>query len=246
MGWDEAFYYLAVEIPPGRFPWDSVGIQLALDTHLPRVGQHRVPRSEIQSEIGFEFLVHLAQPDSGSIAVIPDYNRHDSRVDPASGDNRGRFSHRPVVTRNRSDGRFDSLFVITNRGRFGRDGTFYPAQGYDRGRLRYGTEAQSSRSDWYLDERAGLLQLRIPWDLLNVSDPSTRTLIFDKAAHGPIGTAPATQFHFEAVVYRRDRQTPPRVIRSGAWQWEGWTEPVWHARLKPAFAALRAAWGDIR
>ena len=144
MGWDEAFYYLAVELPPGRFPWDSVGIQVALDTYLPRVGQHRLPGSEIQSEVGFEFLVHLARPDSAGIAVIPDYNRHDSRVDPATGDDRGRFSRRPVVTRNRTDGRFDSLFVITNRGRFGRDGTFYPAQGYDRGRLRYGTEAQST------------------------------------------------------------------------------------------------------
>ena len=27
------------------------------------------------------------------------------------------------------DGRFDSLFVITNRARFGRDGTFFPARG---------------------------------------------------------------------------------------------------------------------
>ncbi len=256
MGWDEAFYYLAIELPPGRFPWDSVGIQLALDTHLPQVGQHRLPRTEIQSEIGFEFLIHLARPDSAGIAVIPDYNRHDSRLDPATGDDRGRFSRRPVVSRNRADGRFDSLFVITNRGRFGRDGTFYPAQGYDRGRLRYGTEAQSSRSDWYLDERAGLLQLRIPWDLLNVTDPSSRTLLMDTETKGAFGTAVAADFHAGVVFYAKTGRPGavgalPKLDggtwRTGAftpWRWREWTEPRYHSRLKPVYDSLKELWAD--
>lgn len=254
MGSDESFYYLAVELPKGKFRWTSLGIQLAIDTYLPRVGQHTLPRSGLVSEVGFEFLIDLLSPDSARILVTPEYNRHDSRTDPSTGDDFGRFSRRPVITRNRNDGRFDSLLILTNRARFGRDGTFFPAQGYDRGRLAYGTEAASTLADWYLDERAGLLELRIPWDLLNVTDPSTRTLLFDSRTKGTFGTVTAEHFRVGVVVYRKMRPggvmgALPELTQGGwpaaafvPWRWAGWTEPRYHSRLKPVYDSLKALW----
>jgi hypothetical protein len=253
-GSDESFYYLGLELPPGKFSWDSLGVQLAIDTYLPRVGQHRLPGSQLRSEIGFEFLIDLVSPDTAAIRVTPDYNRHDFRLDRGTGDDFGRFSRRPVITRNRGDARFDSLNIITNRARFGRDGTFFPALGYDRGRLRHGTEAASTLADWYLDERAGLLELRIPWDLLNVTDPSTRTLLFDRDTTGAFGTATAADFHAGVVVYRK--KNPGSVVgalpavdggvwREGdfrPWRWSGWTEPRSHARLKPVYDSIKRLW----
>jgi hypothetical protein len=253
-GADEAFYYLAVELPPGKFPWDSLGLQLAIDTYLPEVGQHRLPRSQARSAIGFEFLVDLPSPADGSMMVIPEYNRYATGIDASTGDDFGRFSRRPVITRNRDDGRFDSLFIITNRARFGRDGRFYPARGYNRGRLRYGAEAASTLVDWYLDERAGLLELRIPWDLINVTDPSTRTLLFDRRTQGAFGTITAEDFHVGVLLYRKGKQ--PEIVGAvpqlmgGAWpasgfnpwRWRGWTEPRSHARLKPVYDSLRLLW----
>jgi hypothetical protein len=253
-GADESFCYLAVELQPGKFPWDSLGIQLALDTYQTRKGQHRLLRSRVRSEIGFEFLIDLVNPGIATMKVTPDYNRHDSRLDPVTGDDFGRFFRRPVVTRDRDDGRFDSLYVIVNRARFGRDGTFYPAQGYDRGRLRHGTEAASTLADWYLDERAGLLELRIPWDLLNITDPSTRTLLFDRDTEGEYGRATAEDFHIGVLLYRKGGQ--PAVAgalpaldggkwQAGAfnpWRWRGWTEPRSHGRLKPVYDSLRMLW----
>jgi hypothetical protein len=253
-GADESYLYLAVELGPGRFAWDSLGLQLAVDTYLPATGQHRLPRSGVRSEVGFEFLIDLVSSDSATIRVTPDYNRHDSRVDSGTGDDAGRFYRRPIVTVDRHDARFDSLLVITNRARYGRDGTFFPAKGYDRGRLRHGTEAVSTLADWYLDEQAGLLELRIPWDLLNVTDPSTRTLLFDRESVGDFGTAAAEDFRVGAVMYRK--AGGPVVIGAlpaleagiwrlgtfGKWRWEGWTEPRSHARLKPVYDSLKAVW----
>jgi hypothetical protein len=253
-GADESFLYLTVELSPGKFPWDSLGIQLALDTYLPRVGQHRLPRSRVNSEVGFEFLIDLVSPGNGSMRVIPEYNRYDSRVDPRTGDDFGRFSRRPVISRDRDDGLFDSLFIITNRARFGRDGKFYPAKGYDRGRLRYGTEAYSTLADWYFDERAGLLELRLPWDLINVTDPSTRTLLFDPKHDGSFGTVTAQDFRVGIVLYRKIGQRgvvgalpalDNGIWRANAfapWRWQGWTEPRSHARLKPVYDSLRMLW----
>jgi hypothetical protein len=252
MGSDESYYYIAVDLPPGRFNWDSAGIQIALDTYLPRVGQHLLPGSSIRSEIGFEFLVDLGSPESADVYVTPDYNRH-SRVDSVTGDDRGGFSRRPVITRDRTDARFEHLYVITNRARFGRDGTFFPAQGYDRGRMRFGTEAESTNSDWYFDSRMGLLQIRIPWDLLNVTDPSTRTLLFDKRTTGKFGTVVAEDWHAGVVVYTKGgaevRGALPEIIEGvwrrhsfTPWRWVTWTEPRHHSRLKPVFDSLKALW----
>jgi hypothetical protein len=257
-GADESFVYLAVELTPGKFPWASRGIQLAIDTYLPRVGQHRLPLSEVQSEVGFEFLLDLAAPERGTMAVTPDYQRHDFRVDPATGDDFGRFFRRPVITRDRKDGRFDSLLVITNRAKFGRDGTFFPARRHDRGRLMHGTEAVSTLADWYLDEKAGLLQIRIPWDLLNVTDPSTRTLLFDRQTTGKYGTATAGDFHVGVVIYSKRTATSPKVVEAlpslaqglwreddfAGWRWRGWIEPRWHSRLKPVYDSLRMLWRE--
>jgi hypothetical protein len=253
---DESFIYIAVEIPSGRFPWAGRGVQLAVDTYRAKTGQHRLPRSGVRSEVGFEFLMDLESPDSGTLAVTPDYQRYDSRVDRTSGDDFGRFSRRPVVTRDRDDARFDALFVITNRGRFARDGRFFPAQGYDRGRLQYGKESASTLADWFLDEFQGLLEIRIPWDLLNVTDPSTRTLLYDQRTDGDFGTVRAEDFHFGVVMYNKggkptDSQALPqlhngfwRAVDFTGWRWPAWILPQWHERLKPVYDSLKAVWRE--
>jgi hypothetical protein len=253
-GADESFIYLGVELQPGAFPWSSQGIQIAIDTHQPEVGQHLLPRSQVRSDIGFEFLIDLPALSGGRILVTPDYNRHDSRLQRGTGDDEGRFSKRPVVTRNREDGRFDSLMIIINRARFGRDGTFFPARGYDRGWLLYAKEASSTLADWYLDEKAGLLELRIPWDLLNVTDPSSRTLLSDTRTEGPFGTEGAADFHLGVVLY--SKAAKPRTLGAlpaldkgswrvgdfNGWRWSSWTEPKWHSRLKPVYDSLKMLW----
>jgi hypothetical protein len=255
-GGDESYWYLAVELSPGGFHWDSLALQLAIDTHRADVGQRLLPHSGVHSEIGFEFLVELAGPRSGSLRVTPEYNRHDARVDLKTGDDFGRFARRPVMTVNRKDGRFDSLFIVTNRARFGRDGTFYPAQVHNRGRLRYGSQDSSSLADWYFDERAGLLQIRLPWDLINVTDPSTRTLLDDRRTGGPFGTASATAFHAGVVVYRKGHGGEivgalPAIHRGGwskasfqPWLWRSWRTPTAHARLKPVYDSLKRLWRE--
>jgi hypothetical protein len=210
------------------------------------VGQHRLPHTGVTSPIGFEFLVDLPSPDSGSIRVLPEYNRYAPIADPKTGDDLGRFYQRPITILNRTDGQFDPMFVITNRARFGRDGTFFPAQGVDRGRLRFGRASASTLADWYLDREAGLLEIRIPWDLLNVSDPSSRTLLYERSATGDFGTVTAGDFRFLVVTKDGATGAVTTLGPSRGWRWEGWNDPAWFARLKPAYDSMTATWGAIR
>ena len=182
LGADASFLYVALELPELKGkddPFESNTVQIAFDTWKPDAGQQVLPGNSIRSDLGFEFVAEFNGKHDASLKVTPDYNRHAAPAFIEANDDRGLFFHRPITTVARADGLWDSLFVMTNRARFGRDGSFYPAHGINRGRLRYGTEQESTLSDWYWDANAGVLQVRLAWDLLNVSDPSSATILYE-------------------------------------------------------------------
>lgn len=249
---DEGYVYLAVPFPglAGRpFPWDTAGLLLALDTVDPERGQRRLPVG-LPGDVGFEFLVRLDGADSAALLATPDYNPYSPQFEA------GDLYRRPIRPVPRDDGRFDPLLVITNRVRLARDGRVIPARGTDRGRLRAATAGASIAADWAFDAAAGLLEVRLPWGLLNVTDPSTLTVVDDSGTGWPprtrrteglrIGVATWRKGVAPAVVAALPRREAGRWRRGAfpVWRWDPWTEPGAVERRKPAYDSLRAAWGE--
>jgi hypothetical protein len=152
---------------------------------------------------------------------------------------------RPVV---RALGAFQPPRVITNRVRFAQDGTEYAATGYDRGVLRPGPPP---RGDW---ERwaDGSLEVRVPWLLLNVSDPSGRFVLFDgPGARGtePIGTTRVEAVGLVVAIRRAGRWSVIRPADGsgmvGRFTWPTWEEPRWRVRRRPVFDILKATWAGL-
>jgi hypothetical protein len=257
-GSDASYLYLALEVPPGPIDWKAEGIALALDTYLSARGQTALPEADMRSEVGFEFLLDLRGPTDAALRILPSYNPYAGEASIIGGDDFGRFYRRPATIGVQADGKFDPMFVITNRARFGRDGTFFPARGYDRGLLRFGPESGSTLADWYADSATGLIEIRLPWGLLNVTDPSSRTVLFDRPGQsaGDFGTAVTDGFRIGAILDRKDRADGPvatlptadgRTWRAASfplWAWDTWEEPVSHSRLKPVYDSLQATWAD--
>jgi hypothetical protein len=95
-----------------------------------------------------------------------------------------------------SDGRYAPLVIETNRERVGSDGTRYPAQYLNWGRLERGTEpgiepgwtwpgadsgrAYNPHAEWEVNADNGVIEVAIPWGLLNVGDPSSLAVVDDK------------------------------------------------------------------
>lgn len=260
LGANESYLYLAIELgdrirqagPGGNRPVVAVG----LDTWRADLGQQRLLDS-VASDAGFEFRVTLGDT-TGTIDVTPDYNPYAGADVIVDGDDYGKFRHRPIVTTPRTDGRFDSLFVITNRARFTRDGKFIGARGINRGRLRYGTEAASSLNDWYYDATTGTIELRLAWGLLNVSDPSTRSVLYEESDSNDIGTVVTDGIRLGLVFLGgsdtagapvlgavpslgRENRWPLAALPT--WAWPTWSEPRYHQRLKPVYDSLRTLWG---
>ncbi len=252
LGHDEAYLYLAIEVG-ASFDLSRHDLALALDVVRPDLGQRRLPGG-VRSEVGFEFLLEVRDSARAALLALPEYNPYVGREALEDGDERGRFHRRPVRPIVRDDGRWDSLLVVVNRARHGRDGTFFPARLHDRGRLRHGTQAESSLADWYWDRPAGLVTIRIPWALLNVTDPSSRRVAFEFAREGEFGTVVTEGFRAGVILLDGDGahvaalpSARGRRWRTGdftSWRWPEWTEPRFHSRLKPAFDSLRQLWSE--
>lgn len=64
--------------------------------------------------------------------------------------------------------------------------------GVNVGRLRYARAVDHSLADWWYAQEAGVLQLRLPWPMLNVSDPSSRQVLFESDPLQATGPSPGS------------------------------------------------------
>ena len=269
VGDDEAYVYLALDIPGLRgkpFPFANTKLQIGIDSYRPDLGQVILPVTGLRSGAGFEFMLEVNDTTDAQLKILPEYNPYMPERLVASGAFFGEHFRRPVFSEKRVDGVFDTLFALTNRPRYMGDGTLKRGTGFNLGRLRYGTLAANTINDWWWDAAAGVLEVRLPWGLVNVSDPSTAKILFESdvqlALHptetgkqSELAGLPSDGFRFAVVAYRPGPDilgTIPKLDAYGnwplsaftTWKWKTWETPTFHAHLKPVYSALQKLWAS--
>ena len=245
---DEAYLYLRLDLDPGDGPldWDRTRYWIGIDTYEAARGDHRFPRPvNVTTPAGMEFLVQLAGERSRILVNRP-YDLFTNR------------NRRPYRSVEGHGGDFIEIQVFTNRDRYGRDGTYYPPQGYSRSPLRRGSMDPGSPdydtlADWIESPDGGFIEARIAWGLLNVTDPSSRQVVHEDAKRtGPVATRGADGFRFHllslkgeggslTVVDRFPRAARPSLSDFPVYRWPGWEEPRYHLTLKDSYGILKAA-----
>ncbi|MBA3852955.1 MAG: hypothetical protein C0503_00990 [Gemmatimonas sp.] len=247
---DEAFVYLRLDV--GAVDWSRTRILVGIDTHDAAAGDHRFPLGAGASATGLEFVLDLAGPARARLLVDPPYNLY--RFAPILGSQPPVVQsvyNRPFRSLRNDDGRFDTLWVTPNRRTFGRDGRVYEAQRYERNLLRHARQTETTLADWFADSASGIIEVRIPWGMLHVTDPSSRQVL-----SGVRGTDPAhvTTDGFRFSVRMLDIGGTTPVLRDAlpavgatppTWTWSTWESPRWYAERKPAFAAMRETFRAI-
>jgi hypothetical protein len=99
---------------------------------------------------------------------------------------------------------------------------------YDQSKLKFGKSSDStlSNSDWYYDSATSVIELRLPWNLLHISDPSSRSMTMDSIL-------------FEIEGFQLSATVNDRQIGSEFLTWEKWDEPDYKTRLKPIFSMFQ-------
>ena len=252
---DEAYVYLRLDV--GAIDWSRGRYLIGIDTHEATLGDARMPYTFSASPVGLEFVLDLHGPAGSHLLVDQPYSLYRDR--PIRGSVplvSQQVYNRPFRSVSNADGRFDSLRVVTNRRRIGRDGTVYPAVAHDRSLLLFAPQGETTLTDWYADARTGTIEVRIPWGMLHVLDPSGRVVLRGDARTGAVGGVRTDGFRFVIQsVDPADLSRPGDRLPRGAtpaqfgavptWSWATWEEPRWYADIKPQFAAMQKAFGDI-
>jgi hypothetical protein len=166
----------------------------------------------------------------------------------------------PSRTIAHEDGPWVQMQTETNRQRVSRELQVYPPRRYDLGTLRRGTQdrtspAFDSLAQWM--EGDGFIEARIPWTMLNVTDPSSRHVLQDPVnpawdEHAAVVTPGfrACLVHVSGTTRPKVLETVPEARRDGIlipplFVWPTWEQPRWHSYRKRAFDSVKNAFAAL-
>ena len=281
---DAAYLWLLIDAP-GVTALDTVLV--GFDVIHPGEGGFAWPgRPDDLMPVGVEFVL---QATGGEVRVMADPASNPFRLvevgqgasglegrevaieNPLPGFFYGRVEQRfnlPYYTRANYDGVYDSLRVVVNRRRFTRDSTEYLGIGYDRGLLPGG-----AGPDGLWEEAGGVLEVRIPWLLLNVTDPSSRTVLqgpgranagdaelgpdgrwrlkpgivaWPDTVSGAFGTEQIEGIGIVVAVRGGDRismSAPAAGAAVAQFSWQTWETPEWVERPRAVYRTMSELYG---
>jgi hypothetical protein len=252
---DEAYVYLRLDV--GRLDWAHAHYQIGIDTYRRNLGDTRFPHTGSPAPVGLEFVLDLGGPDESQLLVDHPYNPYRAVAIPGSNPQASQYVYNTAVRTIANDlGQWDSLVVVPNRRRIGRDGKIYPAISYNRNRLLHARESDNSLADWFANPATGMIEIRIPWAMLQLVDPSTRSVLSGNTIDGYVSGTTTDGFRFVVESYdpskpRSGGDTLPRGAGATrfadipTWSWSTWETPEWHAEIKPLFGTMQRAFAAI-
>jgi len=278
---DEGFLYLRLEVDKldndnkGQPDWKQVNYLIGISTAPSQAGLTYLPFiAPVRFPMGMTYALQLAGPEASHLLIASSYNPY--RVVPVEG-----LPYQTVLSlklgwkpRLEDTGTFEAQISEPNRRRFGRDGKYFPPQRYERGILRYGdldskSPDYDSLAEWHANARTNIIDIRIPWNLLNVTDPSSLKILMGIEKDGTVTTAETPGFVFAVFAYRpldaaalrpimEQGQpiadslpgfTTPTTIHTAelnkTYNWKGWERPQYNLRVKDSYAVLREAFSSL-
>jgi hypothetical protein len=253
---DEGFLYLLLETR-GTIDFRNAHYMIGLDTCSSESGEFLFPfETKLQSPVGLKFLIHIAGPENSRIMTCKGYDKYLNILNTKKG----------AITPGHSDqGAWVTMHNKTNARRISKDGTrFFPSRVFNMSALRYGSLEKErphydSLSDFFCT--GNLMELRIPWGLINFTDPSSKTVLW-KDANGMTRKTDgikivAASYKPKAGSLRAERTRAkhnatdhlptklifPEDVRT--YSWETWDMPVYHSYLKEDCATYSKVLAEI-
>ena len=148
------------------------------------------------------------------------------------------------------------------------DKKYVPFHSYETGLLQYGDSNPAHPGFISLTDfsfKQGNLEIRIPWQLLNIMDPSTRTAMADLYSNkgrkvesnflkdetfmnfergNVIRAQTIDGLHIGATIVKQGENVDT-MIGMGYYSWKPWTLPTYHERLKKSYPILQKKFQEL-
>lgn len=118
-----------------------------------------------------------------------------------------------------------------------------PFSNYETGALVLGDgnpehEEYNSLTDFAVKD--GIVEIALPWQLLNVMDPSTKQIIGDLYQNEGVEAVGVENIYLGAALVKKG-YTESSELMMEPYSWESWELPTYHERLKPSYYLLKEA-----
>ncbi|TWT27122.1 hypothetical protein [Planomicrobium sp. CPCC 101110] len=127
-----------------------------------------------------------------------------------------------------------------------------PFESYETGKLQFGIadpedEAYDSLNDYYYSDETGILEIRIPWMLLNAKDPSQHEFMGDMRKGGLESSITVEGIGIAASLTNKNGNASEKfdVEQPASYSWEKWTLPETEERLKQSYYILQKKFAEI-
>lgn len=232
---DPAYLWIRMDLAQ-RFQPETDTLWIFLDTYRADHGEIQSPRPPWQLAQGAEFALCLSPP--GRVWVTEDYQVFQDWI-------RGiRSALRPPPV-SQARGHWVEPALLANRSRITLLGDTVPEQRFYPGRLIFAAQTENSLADWYVQDT--LLELRLGWNLVNVTDPSSHRVVLDDPQTPEIDAAPTQGIALAALWIRKGQvigvlpsAQGTRLNFTDRYRWPGWEHPTYEEHLKASYRVLQA------
>lgn len=250
---DEQAVYFRLDYQD-KINWKKESVHLLLDT-IGNQGQTKLSLkdgAELQTNFGVDFIVNLGGEGKSNVLV-------DSYYDPFYYQYGYKLHMIPELEQvnQKDNGHFNPIRLALNKKLdLPEQGINVKFQDYETGQLLFGDGNPGSKdfqslTDVAVNNNGNILEFRIPWQLLNVKDPSQRLVMSDLWKNGIEGTEKTDGIHL-ALAIVKDKgnletypmMTSDHILAENAtalYQWKEWEQPSFHERLKPSYYMMKQA-----
>lgn len=235
---DEAYVYFKVNLKYFDFEKDIIYIPIDIKKNQ---GNTKFIKEDLSFERSVDFIIKINGRDNSSIMVDAYYDHFYYE-----------YSKRLKMDKENKDyekkdsGIFNNIYLCLNRPLILKeDKRELPLQKYETGKLMFGVANPNSRefnsiADFYV--KGNTIEIRIPWQLLNIMDPSTKMIMDDLYINNGIEATEFEGFYAGVIVRKSDDITYTTMKK---YNYEKWDLPKYHERLKKSYFILKNTFKDI-
>lgn len=242
---DERYVYVRVDT-------DSVKDKdsyLLFDS-IPDQGQSTIPGVDDVKTKGVDFVLHMKGDQSARLLVDSYYDSYYYHY----GNLLEMIDKEPYADK-KDNGVYHPIRLTLNK-ELTIQGKTLPFESYETGKMQFGTanpgdEDYDSLTDISVSPEGDMTEIRIPWQLLNIKDPSLKDAMGDMWKTGIEGKKKIDSINIglyetdgkESYAYPalKDGFMDPAAFYR--YSWKEWEEPTFHERLKDSYYILQEAYG---
>jgi len=233
--YDERYLYIYIYAENYNFESDSLLIPISVKNNQ---GNSFIANSEISFSEYADFLITINGSQSSKIQVDPYY-------DPFYFMYHEYLRSLPINLsyRVKNTGLFIDMYqALSAEILLPESNQIIPFSKHETGRLIYGNANPNhpdyhSLSDFYFNDQN--FEIKIPWQLLNVADPSTKTILSDFYINNAFEHETIENIYIGA--YYTSNLNQNHFIEMISTSWDTWEMPSYHERLKQSYFIVKEA-----